>query len=273
MTSRPDRERRPSGDHDPSDVPDALRRSVTPLSPPPGAYQDIRSRARTRRRGRFLWTGVAVACCAAAGVVVVNATSDHTSPPSVAVGASDDASAQGRSATGSTTPSGKDSSAAGGGATASSPGTTGHPKSADAGPATCETADLKVALGAGEGAAGSQYRPLRITNTGDAACSLYGFPGVSMVDAAGKQVGKPADRSGSQASGRVVMKPGQRAQVTLRIVNAANYGGDQCHLTDVAGIRVYPPGERHSVIVHVSGLQGCTSTTAQTLTVTSYGVH
>lgn len=265
MTSRPD--------HDPADVPEAFRQSVTPLAPPPGAYEDIRNRARARRRGRVLWAGVTLACCAAGGVLVVNATGGDTSPPSVAVGSSDDASTPRRSTAESATPSEEDSSAAGSGATAPSPSATGHPKSAQAGPATCRTADLKVTLGAGEGAAGSQYRPLQITNDGGTACSLYGFPGVSMVDSAGKQVGKPADRSGSQASGRVVMKPGQRAQVTLRIVNAANYGDDRCHLTDAAGIRVYPPGERHSVIVRVPGLQGCASTTTQTMTVTSYGVH
>lgn len=254
-------------DRDPTDAPEAFRQHVRPLAPPPGAYQDIRQRARSRRRTRVLWSGLALACCAAGGAVALNAVHGDPAPSTVAV-SSDDTPSQSQPRTEQpAAPNGQDTSTPGDEAT------TGQPKSTQAGPTTCRTSDLKVTLGQGEGAAGSQYRPLRITNNGSTACSLFGFPGVSMVDAAGKQVGKPADRSGSQASGRVVMKPGQQEQVTLRIVNADNYGNGQCHRTGAAGIRVYPPGERHSVVVAVKGLEGCASSDVQIMTVTSYGVH
>jgi hypothetical protein len=251
MTSRHDPRRHPDHDRDTSGL-DAFHQPVAPLAPPPGAFEDIRSRARTRRRSRFLWTGVALAGCVVGGAVAVNAANNQS--PSTVTVSSDD------------TPD-KPAPRPAAGEEKSAPGTPGA-----TGPATCKTADLKVTLGAGEGAAGSQYRPLRITNDAGSACYLYGFPGVSIIDGEGQQVGKPADRYGPQASGRVVLKPGQREQVTLRIVNAENYG-DQCHLVDATGIRVYPPGEKHSAVVPVKGLTGCASDSVETLTVTSFGVH
>ncbi len=266
MTSPHDPDRRPGGDRDSTGLPDAFRQPLARLAPLPGSFEDIRSRARTRRRTRVLWTGFALAGCVAAGAVALNATGG-SSPSTVAVGSehSDDTGAkvQPQPATGQQKSAPRSSTSA---------PATSTPHAAQ-GTATCKTADLKVALGAGEGAAGSQYRPLQITNNGDATCYLFGFPGVSLIDSAGKQVGKAADRDGSQASGKAMLKPGQREQVTLRIVNAANYGDAQCNLTDAAGIRVYPPGEKHSVVVSAKGLTGCASSSVETLTVTSYGVH
>jgi hypothetical protein len=261
MTSRNDPERRRSDDRDLSEFPEAFRRQMTPLAPEPGSFEDIRSRARARRRTRGLWTGIALAGCVVAGAVALTSTGG-TSPSTVAV-SSDGTSAQGRTQP----PSGEAKSAPANGSAA--PGG----KDTAQGPVTCKTANLKVTLGRGEGAAGSQYRPLQITNKGDTPCFLFGFPGVSIVDSAGKQVGKAAARDGSQASGKVVMKPGQREQVTLRIVNAANFSDAQCKLTHASAIRVYPPGERQSVVVPVKGLEGCASTAVEILTVTSYGVH
>jgi len=232
---------------------------VTPLAPPPGTFEDIRGRARGRRRNRVLWTGAALAGCVVVGAVALNTTGDPA-PSTVAVSSDGTPEADTRTATGQQS-SAPDSSA---------PDSSAPAVAAE--PATCQTANLKVTLGPGQGAAGSQYRPLRITNDGSTACFLFGFPGVSIVDSAGQQVGKPADRDGPQASGKVVLKPGQREQVTLRIVNAQNYG-PECELTDAAGVRVYPPGEKHSVVVPVTGITGCASDDIETLTVTSYGVH
>ncbi|GHJ39206.1 DUF4232 domain-containing protein [Streptomyces sp. TS71-3] len=266
------------GDREPSELAEVFRGQTTPLTPPPGSFDEIRGRARGRRRARMLWTGLGAAGCIAAAAVAVNMTND--SPTTTVAVRPDDASAS-SPATGHTE--------AGGGPTASGipddsapaaggqPAKTAPPPRADTrtaqSPATCRTSDLTIALGAGEGAAGSQYRPLRVTNNASTPCSLFGFPGVSFVDAQGHQIGKPADRDGSQASGRVVMKPGQREQVTLRIVDPGVYGDDTCHVTDATGVRVYPPGQKASVVVPATGLRGCESTGVSTLSVTSYGVH
>ncbi len=114
---------------------------------------------------------------------------------------------------------------------------------------TCTAAQLtgSIADQPGGGAAGSVYRTLVLTNASDRECTVDGFPGVSFVDAAGAQIGAPADRDGS-ASTLVSLIPGASTSTTLRQTNAQNYGAD-CGLTTAAGLRVYPPGATDSLVL------------------------
>ena len=50
-----------------------------------------------------------------------------------------------------------------------------------------------VAVNQGGGAAGTIYYPLEFTNLSGRTCSLFGFPGVSALDAQGRQLGSPAN--------------------------------------------------------------------------------
>src|ERR1700730_198986 len=50
------------------------------------------------------------------------------------------------------------------------------PTPAAAGPAACQFSALKVALGPGNAAAGSQIVPIQFTNVSSSTCTLYGFP-------------------------------------------------------------------------------------------------
>jgi hypothetical protein len=99
----------------------------------------------------------------------------------------------------------------------------------------------------GGAAAGSVYRTLLLTNASDRSCTLEGYPGVSFVDAAGNQLGAPAERDGS-ALRTVTLAPGATAASTLRQTNAQNYG-PECGLTTSAGLRVYPPGATDSLVL------------------------
>ncbi|MFP5315084.1 Protein of unknown function [Arthrobacter subterraneus] len=103
----------------------------------------------------------------------------------------------------------------------------------------------------GGGAAGSVYRQIIFTNTADEQCEITGYPGVSYVDAAGNQVGAPADREPAQSS-EVVLAPGESAVAPVKQTNAQNYGAD-CLLTDTVGLRVYPPNDTASLIVDQTG--------------------
>jgi hypothetical protein len=91
----------------------------------------------------------------------------------------------------------------------------------------------------GGAAAGSVYRSLQITNTSGASCVLDGYPGVSYVDAAGSQIGAPADRDPSQPRMAITLQPGQTAAAVLKQTNGQNY--QDCQPTPAAGVRVYPP--------------------------------
>lgn len=107
----------------------------------------------------------------------------------------------------------------------------------------CLTSQLSGAVHEGGGAAGSAFWTLVLTNTSATECHLTGFPGVSMLDSAGRQIGAPAARehTGYQP---VALKPGGSASDTVRTVN--HHG--TC-LPTSAELRVYPPGNFSSMTV------------------------
>ncbi len=134
---------------------------------------------------------------------------------------------------------------------------------------TCTTADLRVALGPGNGAAGSSYYPLFFTNLGTTPCTLYGYPGVSAVTSAdGSQEGAAASRAtGTTAPATVTLAANGTASALLRIVAALNYPTATCHPATAAGLRVYPPGDLTAAFVPEADLQVCTSASDQVLSV------
>lgn len=126
-------------------------------------------------------------------------------------------------------------------------------------PARCTAGELRLSLGAPEGAAGSVYRNLIFTNTGSRPCELTGFPGVSYVAGDdGHQVGPAAEMSGPRG-GQVTMAPGGTSVAGLQLVQVANFDASVCHPTPVRGLRVYPPGETASLFVPMDGT-GCAGT-------------
>jgi hypothetical protein len=122
---------------------------------------------------------------------------------------------------------------------------------ATASAATCSTSNLVVWLpnGNGNGAAGSIFYKLRITNLGSAACTLSGFPTLSAVNLKGKAIGKPASKETGQKAGVVKLAPGGSASFQLRVVEAGNFSPADCHPTMAAGLRVSPPGGGGSKVV------------------------
>jgi hypothetical protein len=101
----------------------------------------------------------------------------------------------------------------------------------------------------GNGAAGSVYYTLELTNLSRHACTLRGYPGVSAVSLGGGRLGSAASRDAATPSRRVVLKPGATATATLRIVQAGNFPARTCRMTTAAGLRVYPPNQRASKVV------------------------
>ena len=143
---------------------------------------------------------------------------------------------------------------------------TGGGASASAAP--CATSKLVIWLpnGQGNGAAGSIFYKLRITNLGSAACTISGFPKVSAVDLKGKAVGKPASKEAGQKAGAVKLAPGGSASFQLRMVEAGNFSPADCHPTMAAGLRVSPPGGRGSKVVPFP-FETCAKPTQPVLTV------
>jgi Domain of unknown function (DUF4232) len=123
----------------------------------------------------------------------------------------------------------------------------------------CRSEVLRVRLGPGNGAAGTIYFPIVFTNSGTVRCSLRGFPGVSSVDAAGRQVGSPARWEATVKVRTVVLAPHASASATYGQAQALNYPRARCHPVSARGLRVYPPNETRSRVL-VSKHLACSST-------------
>ncbi len=109
----------------------------------------------------------------------------------------------------------------------------------------CTAASTRVWLGLpGDAAAGTIYYQIEFSNIGRAACSLYGYPGVSMLNARGQEVGLPASHSGTRHV--VVLRPGGTAHVVLGAGEAGNFCNKPI---DTTTLRVYTPGQKAAQIL------------------------
>lgn len=123
-----------------------------------------------------------------------------------------------------------------------------------AGPGSCQFSALKVALGPGNAAAGSQIIPIQFTNVSSATCTLYGFPGVSFTgETYAVQVGPAATRNHASLEQVVTLEPGAIASALIKVVDAQNYPAGPCGLTTASGIKVYPPNLTSAVGLPYNG--------------------
>jgi hypothetical protein len=95
-------------------------------------------------------------------------------------------------------------------------------------PPTCRLADLYVGSLGGNGAGGHIISAIGITNHGAAACSLIGFPGVSLVTSQGSAVRLPEQQtSGGWAAPSpaqlAILQPNQAAPVSHTAVDGATF--------------------------------------------------
>ena len=177
---------------------------------------------------------------------------------------------------GASAPSSAASSAAASSATSApassappSSGSSAHavaPPSASGAPG-CATRDLQARAGVSQGAAGSVYQVIVFTNIGNAACTLYGYPGVSL--AAGTpvtQVGQAATRSPVAPPTLVTLRPGQAGNALLRITQALNYPTATCSPKATTYLQIYPPNQTTPIYLGYTST-GCASTTVKLLTI------
>jgi Protein of unknown function (DUF4232) len=126
----------------------------------------------------------------------------------------------------------------------------------------CRTSNLDVWLNTtGNGAAGSSYYNLNLTNLSARSCTLFGYPGVSAITQAGIQLGSAAGRDAQHASTRITLASARTAKgfesstsrntatVVLQITVAENFPTSVCSPITASGLRVYPPGQKESTVV------------------------
>ncbi|MYT27763.1 MULTISPECIES: DUF4232 domain-containing protein [unclassified Streptomyces] len=144
-----------------------------------------------------------------------------------------------------------------------SAGRSGVPSASQANPSTmtasdrCTADNMSLRLGRTDIGAGNIRVPLVFTNKGKKACTLRGFPGVSLIQRDGSAVGTPASREGS-GGGSVRLQPGQSAHAVLHTVNEG-VSDIPCWKNSQI-VFVYPPGSKESMTTNSGGLRVCGGT-------------
>ncbi len=116
--------------------------------------------------------------------------------------------------------------------------------------APCATRDLQVTVGARQGAAGSTFVALDFTNIGTAACTIFGYPGVSLAggEPVGR-IGRAAAESTANPRQLVTLAPRAVGNALMRIVNAANYQPSECGPVPTSFLQIYPPNQTTPVYI------------------------
>jgi hypothetical protein len=187
------------------------------------------------RAGRLALTAAALICAAA----VAGCASSGSSPPA-ASGSTPAASPSAPAASSSNTPA------------------VVAPSSSAAGTPACATSALQVKLGSSDGYAGGVYVVIDFTNTSGSTCTLFGYPGVSLVTGPPyKQIGLAAKRSTSTPKKLVTLAAGATAHAQLQIVDALNFPSATCGPTKATALKIYPPNQTEPVYLPNTS-NGCT---------------
>ena len=120
------------------------------------------------------------------------------------------------------------------------------------------------------GSAGALHYQLVFTNRSVSTCTLYGFPGVSFLDAHGDQIGPPAAEG--TAVGRQPVSLSPRTSGYARLDVSDPTVGPCAGSRRVALIRIYPPASTAALLVApTSDLQVCASANTSTFVGTTVG--
>lgn len=97
----------------------------------------------------------------------------------------------------------------------------------------CASSHLRVTLGSPQGAAGTIFHPIVITNVGPSACAVWGVPSVQPVIGGVHRsrvpVGPPAhNNSMGQMPVRLVVRPTRSVSAAYGVTESANYTRSRC---------------------------------------------
>jgi hypothetical protein len=140
-------------------------------------------------------------------------------------------------------------------------------------PAACASGDLRVTAEFSQGATQHAIYDLRFTNVSRTACTLWGYPGVSLVTAgnsAGRQIGSPRPLllGGPGPVATVTLAPGQRALALLGVAETVMFTGSSCARVAAHWLKVYPSRASRAVYVPIKAMT-CSSPSDQILEISS----
>jgi len=109
--------------------------------------------------------------------------------------------------------------------------------------ATCNADELSLStVNGSDSGAGTLTYDLILTNQGKRTCILGGFPGVSLVNDNGNQIGQPAARAANYVEKKLTLMPNAKVKAVLSTTGAGNYPDGTCK-AGATKLRVYPPND------------------------------
>lgn len=115
---------------------------------------------------------------------------------------------------------------------------------AGTGTGACPTRYLQAKVASEQGTAGSTYTVIDFKNISQTACTLYGYPGVSLAGGSPvAQIGLAATRDTAHPRRLVTLAPGATANATLRITDAGNFSAAECQPKTATYLQIYPPNQ------------------------------
>jgi hypothetical protein len=131
----------------------------------------------------------------------------------------------------------------------------------------CSSRYLRADAGLSQGTAGSIYQVITFTNLNNVACTLYGYPGVSLGNGTPvTQVGAAADRDTTSSPTTVTLAPQGVASATLRIVDAGNFPAAKCDSVATTWLQIFPPGQFAQLYLSYKST-GCKDSATHLLTI------
>jgi hypothetical protein len=115
----------------------------------------------------------------------------------------------------------------------------------------CTSANLALSTESAGAAAGTHFVSLILTNTSGTDCTLTGFPGVSLLDGSGAQLGAPADRNTAVSSETLTLKPAESAHAVAGFPNYQNFPAGQCAGPSTS-LKLFPPDDLKALTVAVA---------------------
>jgi len=127
--------------------------------------------------------------------------------------------------------------------------------------------------GFSQGAGQHAIYDLSFTNESRTACTLRGYPGVSLVTAGnsgGRPIGSPTavPMSSSGPVTTVTLAPGRPALALLGVAETVAFTGEACAPVVAHWLKVYPPHASHAVYVPIK-VTTCSASSDQVLEIGS----
>jgi hypothetical protein len=114
----------------------------------------------------------------------------------------------------------------------------------------CPTAQLRVTVLDVQGATSHRYWDLALRNIGHSSCRLQGFPGVGLLDKAGRPIAVTVARQTGFPTPAVTVAAGRHAYFTFGYTTG---GPCKPHDFNAYGLEIYPPDDYKRLLVTIAG--------------------